>query len=235
MDGPEATLELPEHVRTRIPARFEAVGEALASGSGSTRACEVAAQALARDGASLDEVLAGLRATAQATIGSDPDFADTQTMCVAWSEATLAYLHQLSCEDPLTGLASLSHVRSRISELYRARAHGSRPLQESHGLIVIDLPDDRPGEVEGDSFSRAMRLVRLGERARAVFSGEETIGRLGTNRIVVVAQRDPQLGRRVAILRTMLAIVEFPTRVWIEGLPSTDHAAAMLLDELARP
>ena len=38
---------------------------------------------------------------------------------MAWSDATLEYLHDLSCEDPLTGLASLAHVRTRLDEIYR--------------------------------------------------------------------------------------------------------------------
>ena len=88
---------------------------------------------------------------------------------------------------------------------------------------------------DGDTISRALRLVRLGEAARTVFSGTETIGRLGTNRIVVLVERDAQLGRRVAIMRKMLGMAEFPTRVWIEGLPVADHGAVGLLDELARP
>lgn len=234
-DGPEAGRELPERVRAGLPRRFEAVGEALASGSGSLEACEVAGSSLAQDGASLEEVLEDLRATSRAVTGRDPAYADVRAISVAWSEATLAYLHQLSCEDPLTGMASLGHVRSRLSELYRG-AVGAE-LRETHALVVADLPHDRPGYLhgDGDTLSRTMRLVRLGEAARTVFPADETIGRLGTNRIVVVVPRDSNLGRRVALMRKLLAMTDYPTRVWIEGLPGTDCGAAHLLDELARP
>src|SRR3546814_7933681 len=102
---------------------------------------------------------------------------------MAWSESTLAYLHQLSCEDPLTGLASLAHIRSRLSELYR----GARAADETHALVVLDLPNDPVG---GDSFTRAMRLVRLGEVARTVFAGSETIGRSGSHRVVVLRSEE---------------------------------------------
>ena len=68
---------------------------------------------------------------------------------MAWSEATLGYLHQLSCEDPLTGLASLAHVRSRLSELYRCRATGTAPCPHTHALVVLDLRRDRPGDRSG--------------------------------------------------------------------------------------
>ena len=236
-DGPEAGRELPERVRVGLPRRFEAVGEALASGHGSLEACEVAGRSLAEDGASLDEVLAGLRATALAVVGHDPSYADVHALSVAWSEATLAYLHQLSCEDPLTGLASLAHVRSRISELYRGRRRDQPPLEQTHAFVVVDLPHDRPGHhrADGDTLSRTLRLVRLAEAARTVFPASQTIARMGSNRVVAVVERDAQLGRRVALLRTMLADSEHPVRVWIEGLPSSDNGAAHLLDELARP
>jgi hypothetical protein len=231
-DGPEAGRELPERVRRGLPRRFEAVGESLASGSGSLEACDVVGRSLAQDGASLDEVLDDLNATTLSVAGRAPTYAEARALSVAWSEGTLAYLHQLSCEDPLTGLASLAHVRSRLSELYRGV---QSKLTDTHALVVADLPQDRPGRGDGDTLSRTMRLVHLGEAARSVFSGPETIGRLGCNRVVVVVEREPQLGRRVAIMRRMLGALDHPTRVWIEGLPPSDTGAAHLLDELARP
>lgn len=194
-------------------------------------------RSLALDGASLEEVLEDLRATSRAVTGRDPAYAEVRAISVAWSEATLAYLHQLSCEDPLTGMASLGHVRSRLTELYRRQCRSGHGLQDTHALVVADLPHDRPGQMvdEGDTLSRTMRMVRLGEAARTVFAGDETIARLGTNRIVVLVERDASLGRRVAIMRKMLTMTPYPTRVWIEGLPDSDAGVALLLDELARP
>ncbi|WP_240937903.1 hypothetical protein [Nocardioides sp. JQ2195] len=197
----------------------------------------MAGRLLARDGASLDEALELLSRTTHLVTGGEPAFVDVRALSMAWSESTLAYLHQLSCEDPLTGLASLAHIRSRLSELYRGQlGRRSADLGETHALVVVELPDDRPGRgARGeDQFSRALRLTRLGEVVRTVFNGTETIGRSGTNRVVVVVERDARLGRRVALIRTMLATTGHPTRVWIEGLPPTDAGAASLLDELCR-
>lgn len=233
--SPEAGRELSASIRVGLPRRFVAVGEALASGRGSTQACEVAGRALAQDGASLDEVLTALETTYHVVLRREPAYADVRAISTAWSESTLAYLHQLSCEDPLTGLASLAHVRSRLAELYRGRNRSTGGPFETHALVVADLPHDRPVHGDGDTISRALRLVRLGEAARTVFNGTETIGRLGANRIVVIVERDVQLGRRVAIMRKILGTIEHPTRVWIEGLPAGDQGAASLLDELARP
>lgn len=241
-EDPEAGRALSERERVGLPPRFEAVGEALASGSGSSEACTVAGWHLAQDGASLPEVLEALRATALSITGAEPSFEDVSALCLGWSESTLGYLHQMSCEDPMTGLASLAHVRTRLGELYRG-SRSDRDVPEGHALVIADLPDGGHWLTRRDSspsepeLNRHLRLARLGDAARTVFAGQEPIGRLGKNRIVVLAARDDRLGRRVAVLRTLAADLEAgrrPARVWIEGLPSGDAGAAMLLDELSR-
>ena len=220
---------------------MEAVAEGLAPGSipgGTPRelpldACRVAGEELARDGASLAEALESLRTTWRLLLGAEPDFDAVAALVNAWSDTTLGYLHQLSCEDPLTGLASQAHLRSRISEVYRSR--GEAHLH--HALVVCELPVGLdPSDEPGDHFTRAMRLARAGETARTVFPRGETIARLGTSRVAVLAPRDERLGRRVRVLRTLLTSIDphLPPRVWIEGLPGADDVAAILLDELAR-
>jgi hypothetical protein len=79
--------------------------------------------------------------------------------------------------------------------------------------------------------------VQVTEAIRAVFSGGETIGRLGLDRAVAVVPRDPELGTSVAMLREFLAGLDLGSaevRVWIEGLPAIADSATRLLDELAR-
>src|SRR5690242_14160033 len=84
--------DLPEAARQALPRRFEAVGEALASGKDALAACAVVGRDVARDGADLGEALDGLRATFHLLGGGVPDFAATRELAVAWSEATLEYL-----------------------------------------------------------------------------------------------------------------------------------------------
>jgi len=228
--------------RLGLPHRFEAVGEALTSGSGLLDACAVAGQDLARDGASMQEALDGLRDTAHRTAGGDPPFDAVSSLLTAWGETTLGYLHQLSCDDPLTGLSSQAHLRSRLSELHRLPP--TEQAVAGHALVVCTLPfGDDPSEEPVDHFTRAMRLARAGEMARTVFARDETVARVGMHRVAVLARRDDRLGRRVRVLRTLLGGVEGPgsrvpggpvVRVWIEGLPSSDAGTGMLLDELAR-
>ena len=238
--GTGAGRELSDELRLALPPRFEAVGEALASGSGSVDACAVLGQTLAHDGVSLEEALEGLRTTWRLVRGADPGYPDLRAVAVAWGEATLGYLHGLSCEDPLTGLASMAHVRGRLTELYRGQLREAVPVRDSHALVVLDAP--LPGAERGhtgraDVLTNAHRVIRLGEVARTVFAGAETVARLGPTRVTVLAGRD-RLGKRIALLHRLLTgfdLEGIPVRVWIEGLPDNDPAAAQLLDELTRP
>ena len=223
-----------------LPARFEAVGEALASGSCSIEACSVVGRDLARDGVSLHEGLEALRVTYQRVRGYDPSYDDVLALSQAWSESTLGYLHQISCADPMTGLASLAHLRSRLADLYRGQGPEFGRVRHRYALVVADLPTDLFGVAEEttDPMTRSLRLSRLGEAARTVFAGAETVAGVGSNRIVVLARRDERLGQRAALLRRMVDTLDLHghlARVWIEGLPPTDLGAAQLLDELARP
>lgn len=229
--------DLPEATRQALPMRFEAVGEALASDANPVPACTVVGRDVARDGAALGEALDGLRTTFALVQGRPPDFESTEALSVAWSEATLEYLHQLSCEDPLTGLASLAHVRTRLDELYRDAEQSDISVQASHALVVVEMRFSAVPTVAEHRFTRALRLVQITEAIRAVFSGGETIGRLGLDRAVAVVPRDPELGTSVALLREFLAGLDLGAagvRVWIEGLPALADPATRLLDELAR-
>ncbi len=224
--GSDALGELTNEQRAALPPRFEAVGEAQASGADATEVCRHLGGVLAGDGVSLDEALDGLMITSTLVRGHDPEYDELVALSTAWSEATLGYLHRLSCDDPLTGLATQPHVRSRLSELYRARERSpERPL-DTHALVVVEI---RPGD---EGLEQRMTLAQVGRTARTVFAGSETIGGIGLRRVVVIAERDEQLPQRVTLLRTMTEREQ--ARVWIEGLPGSDEAAGALLDELAR-
>ena len=230
----DKSQELPECLR--LPARFEAVGEALVEGSRAHAACAVVGRDLARDGVDLNEALAGLRSTFAQLTGREPDFASTEALSVAWSDETLGYLHQVSCENPLTGLATLAHLRARLAEVQRGAESSGRSAASSHALVVLDLPQDEFQQGE-ETFVRALMMARIADRARLVFAGDETIGEASPSRLLVLAPRTEDLGLRVVVLRDLIADTTArggAVRVWIEGLPSSHAAMAALLDELAR-
>jgi GGDEF domain-containing protein len=229
--------ELSDTVRQGLPMRFEAVGEALASGRDVRPACGVVGRDVARDGAALGEALSGLRTTYALVCGREPDFAAAEALSVAWSEATLEYLHDLSCEDPLTGLTSLAHVRTRLSEIYRESELTGVSVRHSHALVVVEVCFWERDTFADHHFTRALRLVQVVEAIRTVFSGGETLGRLGLDRAVAIVPRTPDLGTSVGLLRELLDDVDLGaagTRVWIEGLPVSASSATRLLDELSR-
>jgi hypothetical protein len=226
-----------EDVQQILPARFEAIGEHLAAGRDASDACAMVGRDLARDGADLGEALDGLRTTYARVQGGEPDFRAVRALGLAWSEETLGYLHQLSCEDPLTGLASLAHLRARLSEVYRSAEQGGKSVTTSHALVVLDLPLLARASVWEDAFESTLRLARLAESARMAFPGGETICQANQSRLVVVAPRSDLLARRVGLLRSLVQDATPDSgrpRVWVEGLPPTDDGAAMLLDEIAR-
>lgn len=234
--GEAAGGALPEGVRQLLPARFEAVGEALGAAADTRPSCAVVGRDAARDGAALGEALHGLRTTFDLVLGVEPDFASVEALSVAWSEATLEFLHDISCEDPLTGMGTLPHVRSWLAALYREAELGGEPVAVSHGLVVLELVTAVTGAAAG-RFTRALRLVQVAQATRAVFAGEETIARVNPDRAVVVVRRTPRLGGSVAMLRELLADLDLgatDVRVWIEGLPRSAESAARLLDDLAR-
>ncbi|MCW2822261.1 MAG: hypothetical protein JWR64_2056, partial [Marmoricola sp.] len=158
--APDATDEpdVPQ-----LSTRFEAVRERLAAGSDASAACATVGREMARDGADLGEALDGLKATYARVLGGEPDFRAVRALGVAWSEETLGYLHQLSCENPLTGLASLPHLRARLTEVYRGAEQAETSVATSHALVVLDLPLLAPTSSWEDAFESTLRLVRLAE------------------------------------------------------------------------
>jgi hypothetical protein len=178
----------------------------------------------------MEETLEELALTVGALAGRDPDVAEIAAAAVGWAEATLGYLHRLTCEDPLTGLASLAHLQARVVELHR-ETDCVVPLGSRHALVVLEPAPGPPGTSPG-SLDRSLTLARLGATARRVFPGQEVVAGLG-GRVVVLAGRSG-LDVRVRAVRDLLRCGPTPTRVWVEGLPDGRTAAGALLDELAR-
>ena len=226
-----------------VPTGFEALAETLVSAGNITVVCSEIGRRLATDGAPLSDVLDGLAETYRRVDGGEPAFAAVGALTVSWSEAALQYLHALSCEDPLTGLASLTHLRSRLAEVYRADGARGRPAGTTHALVVVELVD-RAGALHRAAsaltrFDRLLRLTDAAECLRLAYSGGETIGQAGHRRAVAIVARNERLVDSIPVLRRLLTDWHRERgrpvpRVWIEGLPNSQVAASRLLDELAR-
>lgn len=222
-----ARRSLPRRIERRVPAWLMAVAEGWWTQSDNWGACEVAGRQAAEHGTSLDEALAEMRAVSRLTLGDEPPFDDVRALCRAWSEATLGYLHQISCADPLTGLATTTHLRTALTELYLRERRGSDQVSRSHALVVSELDDVSRGRPVLD---QALTMTRLGEAHRTVFPAS-TVGRLGVHRVAALVARDEMLGRRTNLVKQLAGA---SSRIWIEGLPASDSAAVLLIDELSR-
>lgn len=216
---------LPADIVEMLPPMFNVIAEAVIADDAVIDACDVVGRDLAALGVSLDEALRDLRATIQLAARRDPSFDETHALSLGWSEATLGYLHGLSCVDPLTGLTTQAHLREAIASVYRDDLPGS------HALVVLDSADRGAVDLTAP-VSSARTMTLLGQHSRSVFSRDETISQVGNGRIVVLCDRTEGLGERVALLRRMVG--DSASGVWIEGLPTSEGSAAFLLDELAR-
>ena len=217
---------------------FQAVREALLEGGDPVSPATEAGRRLADDGVALPEALDGLYATSCAAVRQEPAFAVVRALCQSWAESSLTYLHSLSCEDPLTGLASMPHLRSRLGELYREAEVRGSCVSDTHALVVVE-----PVVARGaSSVDRELRLVDVAECLRIVFCGSEVLGRVGGNRAAALVVREKHLPEQVETVRSLISHWRSepdrdhpPARVWIEGLPSLSEWSGRVLDELARP
>ena len=230
------STEMSERLRKKLPARFEAVGEALSAGTDAHAACAVVGRDLARDGIDLNEALHDLRSTFALVVRSEPDFESTHALSIAWADETLGYLHEVSCENPLTGLATLAHVRGRLAEIQRGAESRGLAGDAGYALVVVDVPL-LSGADRDARLGSALVMAQVASQVRRVFEGEESIGEASPSRLLVVVERSDFLGTRVSTLRELLieaTPADCVVRVWIEGLPANASATSTLLDELAR-
>lgn len=220
-----------------VPLGFTAVAEALRQGEDLEAPCTTVGRRLAEVGVGLDEVLDGLGETYRLAGGGEPAFSAVRAIACGWADSSLEYLHGLSCEDPLTGLATTAHLRTRLTELYRAAACGETSVETTHAFVVIELTEPVITDPRRDSFDRALRFVDVVDAMHAVYPCGETVARIGARRAVTLVRREPALGDRVELLRRLLTdrgVTPASHRVWIEGLPSDNDHVGRLLDDLAR-
>jgi len=242
----EVDETLVGHRHDGIARGFEPLADALVY-SGNLEACatEIGLR-VATDGVALDQALDDLAVTYFAVGAGQPGYRVVRALCLAWNEVSLQYLHGLSCSDPLTGLASLPHLRSRLDELYQAAQRDDDRVDRSHALVLVELgpPIDQapaigPTDNLSERFAELLCLVEVAEGLRTVFSCGETLASIGAHRAVALVVRDSDLGLTVESLRQLLVTwsrttVRSAPRVWVESLPPRHELVPALLDELAR-
>ncbi|GAA3236841.1 hypothetical protein [Actinocorallia longicatena] len=202
----------------------EALAEAVASGRPAMRdACRLGISR-GRAGIGIGETLDDLAALATAVGWPDPPLRLVRAIAEGWAEAGITHLAGPACEDPLTGLATLPYLRSRLAEIYREAIASATPADSTHTLVMIEVNDDSP------SWRRLARAVVVGHDLRAVFPGGETLTLISSGHAAALVPLRPSLGLQTARLRRALRETAL---VWVERLPPTHRDALALLEAIA--
>ncbi len=224
-----------------IPRGFEALADALLLGGDVQGVCHEIGRWSAAEGLSLDEVFGGIARTSRVVGCGEPTFEAARSAALTWSEDSLRFQHGISCDDPLTGLSSIPHLRAQLAAAYRAGERSGVLVTRTHALVVVDLDEDAGDQGQ---FGPSLRLLELADVMRRVYSGDEVLAGLTTRRIAALVRRDERFGSQTATLtsvidewcaaRTTSTGHRIRPRVWVEGLPRGNEAAALVLDELLR-
>jgi hypothetical protein len=221
----EAVDEVLAACRNRALARGE-VGRAAVGASALTAACAGLGRSRARAGVGIAETIDDLAALF-AVLGGDPPLRLVGAIAEGWAEESVSQFAHVGCEDPLSGLATLPYLRTRLAEVYREAEQGGTSPAETHRLLVVGLPR-RP-----DPWRRLALPILVGRDLRAAFPGGETLSlaKPGPAIALVPARRDLPL--RYARLRRNIQAA-FGTQIRMTPLPGQLTEALRLVDELAR-
>ena len=161
--------------------------------------------------------------------GLEPSFAMVRGVAVAWVETSQLLHVEASCEDPLTQLSSLAHLRTRLDGLYRAAVRSDMTVSDAYGLVVVELPRARLNSLES-----TLDAVDVSGALRTVFPGDEVIAQLSPRRFCVIGERkrldQPTLNLVTVLLRRTFESP--PPRVWLELLPPNAADVTWVLDAL---
>jgi hypothetical protein len=235
----------------------DAVSEAVAERRDLLGVFSQLGRARAEAGVGLGETLDDVAALYAVLAERAAPAAVVRVLAEAWAEVGFEPLRVGTCEDPLTGLTSAAHLRTRLAEVYREAERGGGSVRATHALVVVPTGLDTVAGWDG-----LLRRLALGECLRSVFSGGETLAGLGPSVVVGLVTRTPLLAAMIESLRRRLADVATgiavrggtegggawgardavtgvsgdgePPRVWVEGLPEGLSEAYAVLEDLAR-
>ena len=234
----EAVEEVLAACRNRALARGEAGLAAAgapvltAASAALTAACAGLGRSRARAGVGIAETIDDLAALF-AVLGEgegrpwDPPLRLVGAIAEGWAEESVSQFAHVGCEDPLSGLATLSYLRTRLAEVYREAEQGGNSPAETHRLLVVGLPR-RP-----DPWRRLALPILVGRDLRAAFPGGETLSLAKPGPAIALVPVRSDLPLRYARLRRNIQAT-FGTQIRMTPLPGRLTEALRLVDELAR-
>lgn len=195
------------------------------------------AERYASDGVPLRCLLSDIDVLHRILRRGEPSGRLTRHLCEAWATGFESSMGALSCVDPLTGLATISHLRLRLIELYRQPSdevptRRERSVPVGHVLVVVTLRE-RHLTSEGGSLEvlRSLRLALVGKTLHAVMTGSETVAAIGLHRVVAVLPDDGTANEQVRRMEQHLLQDVGPEGLDVEVLtlpPDLDEALAVV-------
>ena len=213
--------------------QFAAIDDALDSGRADIASvAHVVGASAANNGSPLQEAFDQLE-RAYARHDATPTYDVVKALATSWSEAALAHHHQLSCEDPLTALSTLSHLRSRLGDLYRGAERDGSAVSDSYALVVVELPLVS----STNPLIGSLEMLEAAVAMRTVFSGDETISQVAPRRAAALVERGRTDRSTLELLQILVRRHSHGAaepRLWIESPPRSAIGIGWLLTELAR-
>jgi hypothetical protein len=213
----------------------DAVTDALTDGKPDARAaCEALGRQRAEAGVFLDEARADIRMAAQVAGLNQAATAElVDGLTIGWVEHAMDGFFAAPCLDPLTELASLPYLITRLDEIRAdARVRGEL-IELTHTLTVVKTAPT------SDAVERETHMITVQVALRTAFPGGVTLARIGPNcAVALVSHTDSlALAESLAVLQAELdaAVKEgrLPrTRTWLEPLPHDRAGIPPLLREL---
>jgi len=168
---------------------------------------------------------------AGATAAETAQLVDALTL--GWVDGAFDSYFTDACVDPLTELASLPYLLTRLSELYaEGSLTGNHPIGRRALIVVAAAPRADPIEAE-------TQLIAAQVAMRLAFAGGETLARVGPHCAVALAdRREPRFSRSLRLLREELNIAHAErrlpnVRLWVEPLPALREDLPLLIGDLA--
>jgi hypothetical protein len=164
-----------------------------------TGACVGLGRSRACAGVGIAETIEDLAALFAVLDRGAPPLPLVSSLAEGWAEEGLARHAQGCCEDPLTGLATVAYLRTRLAEVYREAACLGTAPSRTHRLIVLRVPPGR------DRWRQLARAITLGHDLRTAFPGGDTLAQAGAaDPAIGLVRAYPDLRIRYSMLHRVI-------------------------------
>jgi hypothetical protein len=213
---------------------IDAVADAILGDTGDPRAaCEALGRHRAAAGVFLDEARADVMVAGQvAGLNSASTAELVDGLTIGWVDRTLDTFFTSACVDPMTELATLPYLMTRLGEVYAAAGARNVDVGDETAFVVVQVL------MAGDLLESEMQMVIVQRALRSAFGSGETLARIGPqSAVALVSRTEPALSHALGRLRTELETARSyeqirRNRMWLERLPRERDSLPALIRQL---